>query len=72
MKRRDFIKSSVALPTAAAIGVASTAEAKAGKSRVESYRQLGRTDIRMSDISCGTGRIRRRTTAAARSISARR
>lgn len=57
MKRRDFIKSSVALPTAAAIGVASTAEAKAGKSRVESYRQLGRTDIRMSDISCGTSRL---------------
>lgn len=57
MKRREFIKSSVAIPAAAAMGVASDAQAKAEKARVASYRPLGRTDIRMSDISCGTGKL---------------
>jgi len=57
MKRRDFIKSSVALPAAAAMGTSSRAQAQDEKARVASYRQLGRTDIRMSDISCGSGRL---------------
>ncbi|MCG6862983.1 MAG: aldo/keto reductase, partial [Chromatiaceae bacterium] len=38
-------------------GTASSARAEKTKARIESYRQLGRTDIRMSDISCGTGRL---------------
>jgi len=57
MKRRELIKSSLVLPAAAAIGLASGARAEKAKARVASYRQLGRTDIRMGDISCGTGRL---------------
>ncbi|MEA3278300.1 MAG: aldo/keto reductase [Pseudomonadota bacterium] len=57
MKRRDFIKSSVALPAAAALGVPADGEAKTDKARVRSYRKVGRTEIQMSDISCGTGRL---------------
>ena len=57
MKRREFIRSSVALPAAAALGTAASVQARGDKARVTSYRQLGRTDIRMSDISCGTGRL---------------
>lgn len=56
MKRRDLIKSSLALP-AAALVASSTARAKGSKAKIASYRQLGRTDIRMSDISFGTGRL---------------
>jgi predicted aldo/keto reductase-like oxidoreductase len=56
MKRRELIKSSLVLPAAAAMGLASGVQAEEAKARVASYRQLGRTDIRMSDISCGTGR----------------
>jgi predicted aldo/keto reductase-like oxidoreductase len=57
MKRRELIKSSLVLP-AATLGLVSSAGAeKPAKARVASYRQLGRTDIRMSDISCGTGRL---------------
>ena len=57
MKRRAFIKSSAVLPAVAAMGTASSLAAKPEKARVVSYRQLGRTDLRMSDISCGTGRL---------------
>jgi predicted aldo/keto reductase-like oxidoreductase len=55
MNRRELIKSSFAFPAAAALGLASRVRAEKSKARVASYRQLGRTDIRMSDISCGTG-----------------
>lgn len=57
MKRRDFIKSSATLPVITAMGISSPAQAKADKPSVTSYRQVGRTDMRMSDISCGTGRL---------------
>jgi aryl-alcohol dehydrogenase-like predicted oxidoreductase len=55
MKRRDFIRSSVLLTSAASVplGVAEAAE----RPRVKHYRRLGRTDIEMSDISFGTGRL---------------
>jgi predicted aldo/keto reductase-like oxidoreductase len=56
MKRREFIKSSAVLP-AAVMATAAPLEARPEKARVASYRQLGRTGIRMSDISCGTGRL---------------
>jgi len=57
MKRRDFIKSSVALPAATALGTAPAIGGQKAKAQVVSYRRLGRTDIHMSDISCGCGRL---------------
>ena len=66
MKRRDFIKSSVALATTATVagvaggeGVVSSAEAAGGSSRpaIKRYTKLGKTNIRMSDISFGAGRL---------------
>jgi len=57
MKRRDFIKSSAALPAIAAMSASASAQAKADRPSVISYRQVGRTDMRISDISCGAGRL---------------
>lgn len=58
MKRREFIKSSVALTTAAGLGAAATeAAATDTKAEVRRYTRLGNTDIHMSDISFGTGRL---------------
>ncbi len=57
MKRREFIKSGIVLP-AVGLGTTASTEANAAeKSRVQRYTQLGNTDIHMSDISCGTGRL---------------
>ncbi len=61
MKRREFIRSSVALPNAAlgvALGVTATATAAATEpAQVRRYRKLGKTGIEMGDISCGGGRL---------------
>jgi aryl-alcohol dehydrogenase-like predicted oxidoreductase len=57
MKRREFIKSSVVLPAAGLSVTSASASGNGDKSRVRRYTQLGKTDIRMSDISCGTGRL---------------
>ncbi len=57
MKRREFIKSSVVLPAAGLSVTSASASGNDEKSRVRRYTQLGKTDIRMSDISCGTGRL---------------
>ncbi len=57
MKRREFIKSSVALPAAATtLGAASAVDA-AEKAVVKRYQRIGKTDMHMSDISFGTGRL---------------
>ncbi len=57
MKRRDFIQSSAALGALAAVGaVRSESEAKLKRVKVKSYRKLGKTDLKMSDISFGTGK----------------
>ena len=57
MKRREFIKSSVALTTAASVGAPALSEAKQEKTRIRAYRPLGKTGIQMSDISFGAGRL---------------
>ncbi len=57
MKRREFIKSSLALTTAATVGTQAASAAAGQKNTVASYKKLGNTDIRMSDISFGTGRL---------------
>ncbi len=55
MKRREFLKSSLALPAAATLP--SPVVAKEEKARVRRYQRLGRTGIEMSDISMGTGQL---------------
>jgi len=55
MKRREFIKSSVALTAAAGISSVETAAA-AEKAKVRSYHKLGNTDLKISDISMGCGK----------------
>lgn len=59
MQRREFIQSSTALAVGAVAGVTPTFVAAKGaeKARVKSYKTLGRTDIKMSDISFGAGRL---------------
>ncbi|MBF0425762.1 MAG: aldo/keto reductase [Magnetococcales bacterium] len=66
MKRRDFIKSSATVATAAAvlgpIDVAhgtegGKASAENDKARVKSYRTLGRTGMKIGDISFGAGKL---------------
>ncbi len=58
MKRRDFIKRSVASATLLSSGLASTTALAAGdKARVKTYRRLGRTEMRISDISFGAGKL---------------
>ncbi len=57
MKRREFIQSTVALPTLAAAGGIRPAEAGSDKARVKGYRPLGKTGIKMSDISFGAGKL---------------
>lgn len=56
MKRRDFLKTSV-LATAALAGAPLAAETKKEKPKVKAYRDLGKTGLKMSDISLGTGRL---------------
>ena len=57
MKRREFIKSSVALTTAASMSAPVIGETKQEKPRIRAYRPLGNTSIEMSDISFGAGRL---------------
>jgi predicted aldo/keto reductase-like oxidoreductase len=57
MKRRAFIQSSLALTTLGGLSNGAAAAATTEKARVRRYTRLGRTDIEMSDISCGTGRL---------------
>lgn len=57
MKRRDFLKASV---IAGASIVASPSVAESGeteKPRIKNYKEIGKTGLRMSDISYGTGRL---------------
>jgi uncharacterized protein len=63
MKRREFIQSSatLAVGTIAGAGGASTiAAAATPKATVQKYKTVGRTDIKMSDISFGAGRLNSR------------
>lgn len=57
MKRRDFLKASI-LASAAIAGNPLAARAKtdsSDKPRVKQYNEIGKTGLKMSDISCGTG-----------------
>ena len=59
MKRRDFVKSSVVLPSLAAAAVSPLAKSANAddKARVQSYRRLGRTEMKIGDISFGAGKL---------------
>jgi predicted aldo/keto reductase-like oxidoreductase len=54
MKRRDFLKASV-LATAAVAGSPFSAHARSDKPVVKKYVEIGKTGLKMSDISYGTG-----------------
>ncbi|MBF0135438.1 MAG: aldo/keto reductase [Magnetococcus sp. DMHC-1] len=59
MKRRDFIKSSVAMATVATVAghiTPSNAETEQ-KAGVKNYRPLGNTGMKISDISFGAGKV---------------
>jgi predicted aldo/keto reductase-like oxidoreductase len=61
MKRRDFLKASL-VATAAVAGTPLTFESKAEKPKTEKpkikkYVEIGKTGLKMSDISYGTGRL---------------
>ncbi len=56
MKRRDFLKTSV-LAATALVSTPRNADAKKEKLKVKAYRDLGKTGLKISDISLGTGRL---------------
>jgi predicted aldo/keto reductase-like oxidoreductase len=59
MKRRDFLKASV-IATAAVAGSplsSDASESKKDKAKVKTYNELGKTGLKISDISYGTGRL---------------
>ena len=56
MKRRDFLKAA-ALTAAAATAPPLRAEALTDTSSVKSYREIGKTGLKMSDISFGGGKL---------------
>ncbi len=56
MKRREFLKTT-ALATAAVAAGPLPARANPAKPIIRQYRQVGKTDIKMSDISFGTGKL---------------
>ena len=56
MKRRDFLKTT-AMATAAIAGSTVPVRSSTDKATVQQYRQLGKTGIKMSDISFGTGKL---------------
>ncbi len=56
MNRRDFLKTS-ALATAAVASTPIQAKPSTGKAVIQRYQQIGKTGLRMSDISFGTGRL---------------
>jgi len=56
MKRRDFIKTA-ALATATIAVPSLRAETVEGTPSVKSYREIGQTGLKMSDISFGTGKL---------------
>lgn len=56
MKRRDFLKTSAALTAAMAVPFRQ-AESSAGQPRIKKYQDLGKTGLKMSDISLGCGQL---------------
>lgn len=56
MKRRDFLKTS-AVTTAAIASSSLHVQAAENKQTVKRYQEIGRTGLKMSDISFGTGKL---------------
>lgn len=56
MKRRDFLKGVAVAGGAAALGVPATSEAT-GKASIKAYKEIGKTGLKMSDISFGCGKL---------------
>ncbi len=56
MKRRDFLKTSV-LAATTLVSTSRHAVAKKEKLKVKAYRDLGKTGLKISDISMGTGSL---------------
>jgi aryl-alcohol dehydrogenase-like predicted oxidoreductase len=54
MKRRDFLKASI-LATASLTGTSLAAEPGKENPKIKRYQDIGKTGLRMSDISYGTG-----------------
>ena len=57
MKRRDFLKSSALIGGTAVLGIPSYSDAADGKARIEKYKEIGKTGLKMSDISFGCGKL---------------
>ena len=58
MKRRDFLKSAAVMGGAALAGVPSATRAEDnGRGQVKRYREIGKTGLKMSDISFGCGKL---------------
>jgi hypothetical protein len=59
MKRRQFLQTSLLTTAASTLGVTAPASAQAApdKARVQRYQPLGRTALKISDISFGAGQV---------------
>ncbi|MBF0630610.1 MAG: aldo/keto reductase [Magnetococcales bacterium] len=57
MKRREFIQSSALAATAMVLGAPAHAEETPARADVRRFRDLGKTGIKMSDISFGAGSV---------------
>ncbi|MCG6553792.1 MAG: hypothetical protein L7F77_15810 [Candidatus Magnetominusculus sp. LBB02] len=58
MKRRDFLKvGAIAASVLASAKVDSCAAAEESAASVKRYSEIGKTGLKMSDISCGCGSL---------------
>lgn len=57
MKRRDFLKSSALFGGAAVLGVPSNSDAASENATIKRYKKIGKTGLKMSDISFGCGKL---------------
>lgn len=57
MKRREFLKSSALLGSAAILGMPHDSNAVSGKAAIKVYKEIGKTGLKMSDISFGCGKL---------------
>jgi hypothetical protein len=57
MKRRDFLKASVIAGASIAGTPLAARSAENKKPKVKKYKEIGKTGLKMSDISYGTGRL---------------
>jgi len=57
--RRDFLKTGAVAGAATVLPALANSQTTAGANEVTSYRRLGRTELKISDISFGSSRLRR-------------